>query len=182
MRTIINALILLTLAVILQIAVFRFAIFSGGWAIVFFHLYGLTMLPVGWNKTSYLLIGALTGICIDLFMLAGGLHMAAGTLLGLALPHIASLVAPREGFQKGHVIIGFKDGWTRYIIYSFLITFVYSFSIFFIESGQLGFALEALGKAALSTGLTLAILVLTHGLIGVASKTKRSKVSAYPWS
>jgi len=182
MRHIINAIILLGLAVILQIVIFRFAIFSSGWAIIFFHLYGLTMLPVGWNKTSYLFIGAITGIVLDLFMLTGGLHMAAGTFLGLALPHISSLVAPREGFHKGHIIIGFKDGWARYIIYSFLITFVYSFSIFFIESGQLGFALESFGKAIMSSGLTLVLLILTHGLIGIASKTKRSKVSAYPWS
>jgi hypothetical protein len=182
MRHIINAIILLSLAVILQIVIFRFAIFSGGWAIIFFHLYGLTMLPVGWNKTSYLFIGAFTGIVLDIFMITGGLHMAAGTFLGLALPHISSLVAPREGFHKGHIIIGFKDGWARYIIYSFLITFLYSFSIFFIESGQLGFALESFGKAIMSSGLTLVLLILTHGLIGIASKAKHSKVSAYPWS
>jgi hypothetical protein len=182
MRHILNAIILLVLAIIIQVAVFRFAIFANGWAIIFFHLYGLTMLPIGWNKTSYLFIGALTGACLDLCMLTGGLHMAAGTFLGLALPHISRLVAPRDGFQKGHVLIGFKDGWARYTIYSFLITFVYSFSIFFIESGKLGHIMEAIGKAILSSGLTLVVLILTHGLIGLASKSKRSNVSAYPWS
>ena len=109
MKKIINAIILLLLALILQIVIFRFAIFASGWAIIFFHLYGLTMLPIGWNKTSYLFVGAITGIVLDLCMLTGGLHMAAGTFLGLALPHISSLVAPREGFHKGHIIIGFKD-------------------------------------------------------------------------
>ena len=74
----------LLLTIILQIVIFRFGVFAGGRAIIFFHLYGLVLLPIGWHKTTYLFIGALSGALIDLVVLGGGLNMAAGAFLGLS--------------------------------------------------------------------------------------------------
>ena len=85
----------LILTILLQVVIFRFGIFNGGKAIIFFHLYGIVLLPIGWHKTTYLFIGAFTGFLIDLVILTGGLHMAAGAFLGLLLPHISNGIAPR---------------------------------------------------------------------------------------
>ena len=182
MNGIFKSISVLIITILLQILVFRFGIFAGGKAIIFFHLYGLVLLPIGWHKTTYLFFGTITGAIVDLVLLGGGLHMASGAILGLMLPHISDAIAPRDGFQKGHVICALKDGWMRFLSYCFLVSTVYSFGLFAIEGGRLGLILFALLKAILSGSLTVILMGLAQGLFGLKSKNKKSKVSAYPWS
>ena len=172
----------LLLTILLQIVIFRFGVFAGGRAIIFFHLYGLVILPIGWHKTSYLFIGAFSGALIDLIVLGGGLNMAAGAFIGLLLPHISNAIAPRDGFTKGHIISALKDGWGRFQSYSFLIASIYSFVIFVIESGRLVMLLNSIWKAILSGVLNLVLMGIAQGLFGLKRKSKKSKISAYPWS
>ena len=108
--------------------------------------------------------------------------MASGAILGFMLPHISEAIAPRDGFQKGHVICALKDGWMRFLSYCLLVSTVYSFALFTIEGGRLGLILFALLKAILSGSLTVILMGLAQGLFGLKRKNKKSKVSAYPWS
>ena len=172
----------LILTILLQVVIFRFGIFNGGKAIIFFHLYGIVLLPIGWYKTTYLFIGAFTGFLLDLVLLTGGLHMAASTFLGLLLPHISNGIAPRDGFLKGHIIGALKDGWIRFFSYSFAIASIYSFALFAIEGGRLMLVFFAIWKGVLSGGLSVVIMGVAQGLFGLKRKNKKSKVSAYPWS
>ncbi len=182
MNGILKSISVLVITILLQIVVFRFGIFAGGNVIIFFHLYGIVLLPIGWHKTTYLFYGTLSGIIVDLVIIGGGLHMASGAFLGLFLPHISDAIAPRDGFQKGHVICALKDGWIRFLSYCFLVSTVYSFGIFTIEGGRLGLILVSLWKAILSSSLTVLLMGLAQGLFGLKKKNKKSKVSAYPWS
>ena len=54
MNGILKSISVLVITILLQIGVFRFGIFAGGNAIIFFHLYGIVLLPIGWHKTTYL--------------------------------------------------------------------------------------------------------------------------------
>ena len=182
MNNVIKALFALLITVLLQVVIFRFGVFGGGGAIIFFHFYGIVLLPIGWHKTSYLFICALTGALIDVILLTGGLHMAAGAVLGILLPHLSDVISPRDGFQKGHVVGALKDGWIRFLSYSFLIASIYSFALFAIEGGRLGLVFSGLWKGILSGVLNIVIMGLAQGLFGLKRKNKKSKVSAYPWS
>jgi len=102
--------------------------------------------------------------------------------MGLLLPHISSIISPRDGFVKGHIICSLKDGWWRFLSYSFLIVSIYSFTIFAIEGGRLGLLPSALWKGILSGVLNLILILIGQGLFGLKRKSKKSKVSAYPWS
>ena len=59
---------------------------------------------------------------------------------------------------------------------------IYSFAIFAIEGGRLGLILPALWKGVLSGLLNLILITIAQGLFGLKRKSKKSKVSAYPWS
>ena len=182
MNSSMKAIALLVFTILLQVLIFRFGVFAGGYAIIFFHLYGIAILPIGWHKTSYLFIGAFVGMILDLVLLTGGLHMASGAALGFILPGLGGLVSPRDGFLKGHIMGALKDGWPRYLSYCFLITFTYSFALFAIEGGRIGLLPAALGKGLLSGGLNVVLMGVVQGLFGIRRKSKKSKVSAYPWS
>lgn len=182
MNNFLKTLGVLFVTLLLQVLLFRFGVFFGGKGMIFFHLYGLVLFPIGLNRTGYLFLGAVTGALLDLVLLTGGLHMAAGTALGMILPHLASVIAPRDGFVKGHVINALKDGWRTFVLYSFLVSVIYSSVLFAIEGGRMGLVLSALWKGLLSGFLNLVLMVLAQGLFGIKRNNKKSKVSAYPWS
>jgi hypothetical protein len=182
MNSFIRAILILLLTILLQVVIFRFGVFAGGRALIFFHLYGIVLFPIGWHKTSYLFICTFSGLILDIILLTGGLHMAAGAFLGLLLPHLSNGIAPRDGFLKEHVIGALKDGWMRFIIYCFIIASVYSFAIFAIEGGRIGLIPSAIWKAILTGGVSVILMGITQGLFGLKRKNKKSKVSAYPWS
>lgn len=172
----------LIISLLLQIVIFRFGVFNGGWIILGVHLYGIVMLPIGLHKTNYLLLSALIGALLDFIFLTGGIHLAAGAFLGFLLPYISSLIAPRDGFLKGHVISSLKDGWISFLSYSFLISFTYFTALFIFEGARFSLLFSSLGKAFLSALINTALLALAQGLFGLKRKSKKSKVSAYPWS
>ena len=85
-------------------------------------------------------------------------------------------------FVKGHVINALKDGWRTFVLYSFIISVIYSSVLFAIEGGRMGLLLSAVWKGLLSGLLNLVLMVLAQGLFGLKRNNKKSKVSAYPWS
>ena len=66
--------------------------------------------------------------------------------------------------------------------YSFAIASIYSFALFAIEGGRLMLVFFAMWKGVLSGGLSVVIMGVAQGLLGLKRKNKKSKVSAYPWS
>lgn len=172
----------LVVSILLQIVIFRFAVFSEGWIIICFQLYGIVLLPINLHKTNYLILSALIGAVLDFIFLTGGIHLAAGAFLGFLLPFISSVIAPRDGFIKGHMISALKDGWFRFLSYSFLISFTYFLALFIFEGARLSLIFSSIGKAFLSAIFNTVLIGVAQGLFGLKRKSKKSKVSAYPWS
>lgn len=172
----------LIIAMLLQIVVFRFGVFADGWILLCFQLYGIVLLPIGLHKTNYLLVSAVVGALLDLIFLTGGMHLAAGAFLGFMLPTISAAIAPRDGFTKGHILSALKDGWIRFLSYSFLISFAYYLALFLFEGARFSLIFSSIGKAVLSAVMNTALMAIAQGLFGLKRKSKKSKVSAYPWS
>ena len=63
--------------------------------------------------------------------------------------------------------------------YSLTVSILFAFAI---EGGRLGLLLSALWKGVLSGLLNLILIAIAQGLFGLKRKSKKSKVSAYPWS
>lgn len=182
MNLILRAIGILALTWILQVMVFRFGIFLNGWIVICFHIYGLILLPLDLPKTSYLLIGAVTGALLDIVILTGGLHMAAGVFVGLMIPKLTKLISPRDGFTRGHSISVLHNGWARFITLSFLITLSYMFILFSVEGFKWSLIPASFSKAFLSSVLNVILFAIAQGLFGPKPKSKGPKVSAYPWS
>ena len=182
MNTVLRALGVIALTWLLQVTVFRFGVFSNGWLVICFHIYGLILLPLDLPKASYLMIGAFTGALLDVVILTGGLHMAAGAFVGLMIPKWNLLITPRDGFVRGHSIGVSHDGWGRFIALSALISFSYMFILFALEGFKWNLIPISFAKAFCSTVLNVILFSIAQGLFGPRPKTKGPKVSAYPWS
>ena len=101
-------------AFVTQVLLFQHGIFWGGYGLLAIHLYGLLKMPVGWPPTTYLMVTAVTGACMDLVCLTGGMHLAASVTLGMAYPSLTAAFESRDGLRQGHVLDPYTDGWMRY--------------------------------------------------------------------
>ena len=181
MNSLIRSIAILMLTCLLQVLIFRYAIFAGGWVVICFHIYGLIMLPFELSKTSYILIGAVVGDIMDVVLLTGGLHMAAGVFTCFMTPWFTTFIAPREGFTREHSISALNDGWGRFLVLSALITFTYMFSLFAIEGWKLSLLPSAIGKGIASTILSVLLFSIVQGLFEPKPKINSNKTSTYHW-
>ena len=181
MNSLMRSIGILILTCLLQVLIFRYAIFAGGWVVICFHIYGLILLPFELSKTSYILIGAVVGALIDVVLLTGGLHMAAGVFTCFMAPWLTTFIAPREGFTREHSISVLHDGWGRFLVLSSLISFTYMFSLFAIEGWKWSLLPNAIGKGIASTILNVILFVIVQGLFGPKPKSNSNKTSTYHW-
>ena len=181
MNSLIRSIGIVILTCFLQVLIFRYGIFAGGWVVICFHIYGLILLPFELSKTSYLLIGAIIGATIDVVLLTGGLHMAAGVFTCFMTPRLTTLIAPREGFTREHSISVLQDGWWRFLALSALITFTYMFSLFAVEGWKWSLLPNAIGKGISSTILNVILFAIFQGMFGAKAHSNSQKTSTYHW-
>lgn len=152
------------LAVLVQAYVFHQLVLADGWLTPLFHMYALVLLPLRWRPLTYLLVGGVTGLCIDLLNLGGGLFTAAGLMSGLLQPWIARMLAPREGYEADDEPLARDLGWGWMVAHTFLIVWVHAFWLFAVEAGRWELFPRAVGQttssAALTTVLILAVATL----------------------
>ena len=181
MNSLIRSIGILILTCLLQVLIFRYAVFADGWVIICFHIYGLIMLPFELSKTSYILIGAVVGALMDVVLLTGGLHMAAGVFTWFMTPWLTTFIAPREGFTREHSISVLHDGWGRFLGLSSLISFTYMFSLFAVEGWKLSLLPNAIGKGVASTILCVILFSIVQGLFGPKPRSNSNNTSTYHW-
>ena len=181
MNSLLQSIGILILTCLLQVLIFRYGIFAGGWVIICFHIYGFILLPFELSKSSYLLIGAIVGAIIDVMLLTGGLHMAACVFTCFMTPRLTTLIAPREGFAREHSISVLQDGWWKFLALSALITFTYMFSLFAVEGWKWSLLPTAIGKGIASTILNVILFAIFQGLFGSKPNSNSHKTSTYHW-
>lgn len=181
MKSFIRSIGIVFLTCLLQVLIFRYGIFAGGWVVTCFHIYGLILLPTELSKTSCLMIGALVGASIDVVLLTGGLHMSAGIVTCFMTPWLTTFIAPREGFIREHSISVLHDGWGRFLALSSLISFVYMFTLFAVEGWKWSLLPSAIGKGIASTAMNVILFAIFQGLFGPKPKSKSHTTSTYHW-
>ena len=164
----------------LQVVLFRFGTFWGGYGLLAVHLYGLLRMPFGWPPVSYLLVGSGVGLMMDLACFTGGMHMAAGATLGMAYPSMMRTVEQRDGLRPGHVMGAFEDGWGRYATFVAVGVGMHWLVMFGLQNGA-GLVGRTLGQTFASTALNAGVFLLLQGLTNRPRRQSGGSNSAYPW-
>ena len=89
----------LLVMVVLQAALLESVAPFGEWTRPQWALWAVFMLPPKSDPFAKLGFGFLLGLGLDIILGTYGHHMAAGTVLGGALPALHRLLAPREGYE-----------------------------------------------------------------------------------
>jgi hypothetical protein len=133
-------------------------------AFCFLYIGFLLLIPFETGPLLLLLVGAATGVVVDIFYDSLGIHMAASVLIMYLRPHWIKLITPRGGYEIGMepTLKLMKFEW--FATYSLPLIFVHHLALFYIEAGGFGMFFFTLIKVLSSTLFTFATLVIIQYL------------------
>src|SRR5438128_2469682 len=73
---------------------------GNGWVVPYLYIFFILALPIELPTWAVLLIGAFTGLVMDLFSSTPGMHMSACVLMAFARSYVLRALAPREGYPS----------------------------------------------------------------------------------
>ena len=131
------------------------------------YLYYLPLLwlPFSVSRIGLLVIGFLTGLTLDYFMMTPGLHAAACVLIAYVRPFIINILTP-----KGSPEFNYREPspkaiqWTPYAIYVFVLTLLHHGYMVFLEWLNFGSFLDFMIKVIATTGISM-LLIFTVELL-----------------
>lgn len=159
-----NALRFITL-MLLQVLLFDHLSVFNGWMVPYLYVLFLLMLPFELPAWAGLLIGAATGLIMDLFSTTPGMHMSACVVMMFARIRLLTLIAPREGYEFGMRPTLPRMGMAWFVTHAGLLILVHHLWLFTVElhtfHGYFGTLLRAVLSAAFTLGLCLLAQFLT---------------------
>ncbi len=125
----------------------------------------LLWLPFSISRLWLLIIGFLTGLILDYFMMTPGLHAAACLLIAYVRPFIINILTPKDSSE-----LNFREPspnamqWAPYGVYVLILTLLHHGYMVFLEVLDFGSFLDFLIKVVTTTGISL-LLILTVELL-----------------
>jgi hypothetical protein len=122
-------------------------------------------LPFSISRMGLLIVGFITGITLDFFMMTPGLHAAACVLIAYVRPFIINVLAPKDATGFSYREPSPKAmGWTPYLIYIFILTFLHHGYMVLLEWLSFGSVLHFIIKVIATTGISM-LLIITAELL-----------------
>jgi hypothetical protein len=122
-------------------------------------------LPFSTSRLTLLVLGFITGITLDYFMVTPGLHAAACVLIAYVRPFVIGVLAPKESTEFNYREPSPKAmQWTPYVVYVFILTLLYHGYLLFLEWLSVGNFLDFIIHVIASTGISM-LLILTIELL-----------------
>ncbi len=129
------------------------------------YLYFLFILwlPFSISRLGLLVVGFITGMTLDVFMMTPGLRTAACVLIAYLRPFIINILAPKD-------VTGFSYrepspmalGWTPYLVYTLILTVFHHGYIVLLEWLSFGTFLDFLIKIVSTTGISMLLIITTE--------------------
>lgn len=116
------------------------------------------LLPFDINKSLLLVLGFLTGLCIDIFSNTFGIHAAATTLLAFLRPNILTIISSREAYEPGSCPNISMYGFSWFLKYLTIGTLIHHSALFMLEIFSFSNFHITMGK--ILTNLISSILVM----------------------
>ena len=131
------------------------------------YLYFLFILwlPFSVSRQWLLIIGFITGISLDYFMMTPGLHAAACVLIAYVRPFLITILAPKDASDFTYREPSPKAmGWTPYAVYVLVLTLLHHGYMVFLEWLDFGSFFDFLIKIVSTTGISM-LLIFTVELL-----------------
>lgn len=123
----------------------------------------LLWLPFRIPRLSLTLTGFIFGLSLDFYTKTPGLHAAACTLMAYMRPFIINILIPKDESGFNYIAPAPSSmGWSPYIVYVLILTFVHNAYLVFLEWMQFGNFGYFLGKVIATTGVSFLLILITE--------------------
>ena len=123
----------------------------------------LLWLPFSISRIGQLVIGFLTGLTLDYFMMTPGLHAAVCVLLAYLRPFVMNILAPKDASEFNYREPSPKAmGWTPYLVYTFILTLFHHGYMVMLQWLSFGTFLTFLIKVIATTGISMILIITTE--------------------
>lgn len=120
-------------------------------------------LPFSISRFWLMVIGFFTGLSLDYFTMTPGLHAAACVLISYARPFVINVLTPKDTSEFNYREPSPKSmGWTPYLVYALILTFLHNFYLVFLEWLSFGSFLDFIVKVLATTGISMLLIILTE--------------------
>lgn len=162
--TILANLLRFALLMLLQVLVLDHLDVANGYMVPYLYVLFLLMLPFELPTWAQLLIGAFTGLLMDVFSSTPGMHMSACVVMMFARAHLLDLIAPREGYEYGLRPTVPRMGLAWFLTYAGLLIALHHLWLFFVEMYTFDRFFGTFFRALFSAVFTLALCMLAQFL------------------
>ena len=131
------------------------------------YLYYLPLLwlPFSVSRNWLLIIGFITGLTLDYFMMTPGLHAAACLLVAYVRPFVINILTPKDSSEFNYREPSpLAIQWKPYAIYVFVLTLLHHGYMVFLEWLDFGSFLDFIIKVIATTGISM-VLIFTVELL-----------------
>jgi hypothetical protein len=129
------------------------------------YLYFLFILwlPFKTGRITLMLLALATGLALDYFTKTPGLHAAPCVLIAYLRPFVINILITQEGAEANYEEPSIKSmGFASYFMYVGVLTFIHHIFLFLLEALQFAGIWYFLGKAFLSTAISLFLILITE--------------------
>jgi hypothetical protein len=125
----------------------------------------LLWLPFSVSRIGLLVIGFMTGLTLDYFMMTPGLHAAACVLIAYTRPFIINILTPKDTAEFNYREPSPKAmQWTPYAVYVLILTLLHHGYMIFLEWLNFGSFFDFLIKIIATTAISM-LLIFTVELL-----------------
>jgi len=140
------------------------------------YLYFLFILwmPFRIGRARLMILAFLLGLTLDAFRHHPGFHAAACVLMAYVRPFFINILIPQEGAETNFEEPSFKSmgGFFQYFIYLTALIFIHNVWLFLLEAWQFSNIWYFLVKTALSTLVSLMLVLITELIFSRSQKFK----------
>lgn len=145
------------LFVLLQVLVLNNILFYG-FINPYLYILFLITLPSNLSRSTFLLIGFIMGLLVDIFSGTPGCHASACVLLCYLIPYLQNLFGPRSD-HSSNVQPSFKTyGSGGFMQYAVILVVIHHFFFLLVEDGSLSDILWVLSKTLFSSIFTIMMI------------------------
>ena len=129
------------------------------------YLYYLPILwlPFAISRQALLVVGFLTGLFLDYFMMTPGLHAAACLLVAYVRPFLIGILTPKDPSEFNYREPSPKAmQWTPYMVYVFILTLLHHSWMIFLEWLSFGSFLDMIIRIIATTGISMLLIFTTE--------------------
>ncbi len=160
------------LLVLLQALVLDHLDLANGWVVPYLYVLFIVMLPFELPDWAQLLIGAFTGLVMDLFTSTPGMHFTACVLMAFLRIWMLRLLRPRDGYEFGRRPTIADMGLPWWGTFAGVLVLAHHLWLFQVEVYRWSGMGTTLVRSLLSAILTFGLCLLAQTLFTRAPRTR----------